>query len=378
MRKPARPPGPAYRLKRSVDVFPAADGRLFLLRSGMDDFEVRDPSGADRALLEALRGGFAGVGELEAVVRPHGVDSAGLGRSLALLEEHGFAERDAGESLLGEEEAARYDRQLIYFADIAAPGDSAAGMQVRLGAARVLMLGCGGLGSWTAAALACAGVGELVLVDDDTVEISNLNRQILFSESDVGALKVDAAETALRRANPRLQVDPVATRIRSATQLSDLLDGVGLVVSTADWPAYELPRWVNLACVDRGVPFITAGQFPPLVRVGPMTIPGRSACLECWESRLRRENPRFAEVTEHLDRDPSTAATLGAASGVVGSLLAMEAIHHLTGAVEPASLGRAHVLNLRTMGVQVERVERDERCLVCRSGATEGGLDAAR
>ena len=361
----ARPRRPALRLKRSVDLFAARDGALYLLQSGMDDFEVTDPSAADRALLERLRDGFAEADELAGLAAPLGMNRDGVHQTLAVLEEHGLVERADAEPLLDDADRERYDRQLIYFADVAPAGLSAAEMQRRLLSSRVLLLGCGGLGSWTASALACAGVGALTLVDDDHVQLSNLNRQILFSESDIGEIKVDAARAALGRNNSRTAIATVCRRIRCPEDLGPLLEGVDLLISTADWPAYELPRWVNRACAAAGVPFITAGQFPPLVRIGPLMVPGTSACLECWERRLLREHPRFAEVTDHLDRSPSDAATLGAASGVVGSLLAMEAVHLLTGAMRPATLGRAHVLDLRSMQTTSEEIHPDPGCPLC-------------
>ena len=186
--------------------------------------------------------------------------------------------RPATGALTGEA-AARYDRQMPYFA-AASPAVGGAAAQRRLLDATVTIVGCGALGSWTAAGLACAGVGRLVLVDDDTVELSNLNRQLLFRRSDVGRAKVDAAHDALEAFNADLVVERVPLRVRSAADVDRVAEGADLIVATADDPPYAIERWCNEVAFARGIPHVSASQFPPHVRVGPLVRPG--------DHRLRR------------------------------------------------------------------------------------------
>jgi len=133
-------------------------------------------------------------------------------------------------------------------------------------------------------------------------------------------------------------------------------------VMTADEPPYELARRVNQACLETGTPWISAGQIPPLVRIGPTLIPGETPCHDCQEARFRREYPGYEALARHRSRNPTDAATLGAASGTIGSLIAMEAIHYLTGAVKPATTGKAMIMDLRTLAVKFEAVGRDPEC----------------
>jgi molybdopterin-synthase adenylyltransferase len=147
-----------------------------------------------------------------------------------------------------------------------------------------------------------------------------------------------------------------------------VLDGADLLIATADWPPYDLPRWINSACLEADVPYITSGQILPLIRIGPMVIPGRSACLECQERHARGAYPLYDELAEFRTAKPADAATLGASSGVVGSMVAMEAIHLLTGEVTPASVDTALIFDLRTMELTREEVARDPGCTACGSG----------
>jgi bacteriocin biosynthesis cyclodehydratase domain-containing protein len=238
----------------------------------------------------------------------------------------------------------------------------------------VTILGVGGLGSWTLCGLACAGVGRLRIVDDDAISLSNLNRQLLYRRTDVGQSKVEVAARAVAAFDPSIAIEPVAARIGDVEDAARAIDGADVVVVTADWPIYDLPQWVNRACCVAGVPWIAAGQVPPLVRVGPLHIPGRSACLECQERAARRAYPLYDELASWRQTHPAVATTLGWASGLVGSLLAGEVVHLLTGA-EPATLGAAVTLDLRTLTVVREVVRRDPACPLC---ALEGGSGRTR
>jgi molybdopterin/thiamine biosynthesis adenylyltransferase len=358
------------RLKPTVEAFPASDGNVYILRGAeLAQYVVADPGPLDRALLEELAYPGPSDGDLLASLGRRGL-RAGEGEVAERLEQLGGLglldpPEAAGVGTLSTEESARYDRQLLYFSDAAPPGTDPAHLQRRLLAARVVVIGCGGLGSWTLCGLACAGVGTLVLVDDDRIELGNLNRQLLFRRSDVGRPKVEVAADALRAFNPGLSVETVPRRVRGVEDVRRVIRGAELVVCTADWPIYEIQRWVNAACVQEGVAHVSAGQIPPTVRVGPLYVPGASACHECQESSGRRRFPLYDELVAFRQSRPVVAATLGPASGLVGSILSMEAIHHLTGLTSPATLGTALVLDLRSYAVHRESVERQPDCSVC-------------
>jgi molybdopterin-synthase adenylyltransferase len=349
-----------WRLKRSVDLFEADNGSIYLLRDGAgDDFVVEQAASWERAMLRGLRDGFVSEGDLGSI------PDCQVDQSLAQLRRARLVEECPRDDRLSPRERERYDRQLIYLADLAGDDASAEELQQRLLRSHVLLVGCGGLGCWTAAGLVGAGVGALTLVDDDVVALSNLNRQILFAESDIGRPKVEVAAAALKRQNRDLDLRLDPHRVGCVEDIARLLCGVDLLIATADWPPHELPRWVNQACLVAGVPHITAGQFPPRLRVGPLVLPHQTSCLECQERQARKAFPLYDEIAEHRARNPATAATIGAVSGIVGSMLAMEAIHLLTGAIRPASVDTALILDLKTMSFSAEKIARDSCCPAC-------------
>jgi bacteriocin biosynthesis cyclodehydratase domain-containing protein len=227
------------------------------------------------------------------------------------------------------------------------------------------MLGLGGLGSWAAYALSCCGVGELVLLDHDRVEESNFNRQVLYRERDVGRLKAEAAAEALAAFDSACRLEPVVRRLESVADARDAVEGMDFVVASADWPAHDIERWVNAACFAAGVPSITMSHSPPVARVGPLYVPGVTGCFECQETSYRARYPLYDELVEQRRRDSAPATTLGPASGVVGTLLALEVMHLLSGVAPPATAGRALLLDMATLETRWEDIARDPECPAC-------------
>jgi bacteriocin biosynthesis cyclodehydratase domain-containing protein len=360
---PVRAPG--LRLRPTLEPFAAPDGNVYLVTGGPDAaFMVEDPSAPQRALLELLSAGVDDVPDLARRLARLGFgdDSLPVADVVDQLAALGVLEPLLTDACPDPE---RYARQLLYFADVA-PLARPEAAQARLRDARVVVLGCGGLGSWALCGLACAGVGTLVLVDDDQVELSNLNRQLLYRAADIGRHKVEVAAEALGAFNPELDLHAVVRRVESAADIEALIDGADLLIETADWPPYDLSRWVNEACTRAGVPHISAGQAPPLLRLGPLYVPGVTACHACQEATTREAYPLF-DALEAFRRSRPTpaAATLGPASGMIGSVLSMEALHHLTGLAEPATFGTSVALDLRTLEVKREPIARRPDCPVC-------------
>jgi bacteriocin biosynthesis cyclodehydratase domain-containing protein len=354
----SRPPRPGLQLKHGLEIFEAPDGHIYLLGGLEGDVVIEGPSPQERDLFARLRAGTDPELALRDCNQPHEVGEA-------LLEAGVLMVRDGGptDSQLSSEERQRFDRQLAYFADMR-PGLEDA-LQARLCRASVVILGVGGLGSWTAAALACTGVGRLVLIDDDRVELSNLNRQLLFRRDQVGTAKVDAAAEALAAFNPELEIVRVPERITGPGQLDAFLEGSQFLVETADWPIHAINSWVNQACHQMRMPHAGAGQFPPLVRIGPMVVPGETGCIACQEQATRSNFPHYDALVAFRQANPLVSATLGPASGVIGSLLAMDICHYLTGIAEPATLGASVTLDLRTWQMDRQPVVRDPDCSVC-------------
>ncbi len=351
------------RLKTTTEVFDSPNGDICLLRpSANSDLLLEGVGERDRELVARLDG------STPRAVLDAEFGAAAVGELIGMLDAEGLLE-DAGEyDGMADSERGRYDRQLRYFADLAPGGLSAPACQSRLREAQVLVLGVGGLGSWAAISLACCGVGELTLVDGDSVELSNLNRQLLYTEDDVGRPKANAAAAAIARFNPGIAVVPVARTLGTPGEIARAVRGSSLVVDAADRPAHDIERWVNSACFEHGVPYITMSHFPPFARVGPLYVPGETGCFNCQERAYRRSYELYDHIVDQRRGSPSPAATLGPVCAFVGGQVALDVVHQLTGLCRPASKGVVRLFDTRTLTVSDEPVPRDPHCEVCAGG----------
>lgn len=236
-------------------------------------------------------------------------------------------------------EVERYARHLV-LREVGGPG------QQRLKAARVLVVGAGGLGAPAALYLAAAGVGRIEIVDPDTVALSNLQRQVLYATADVGRPKTEAAAEHLAALNPEIEVVAHAEPFRA-----ELVAGCDLVLDGTD--SFEVRFAVNAACLAHGVPLVSGaiGRWSGQVGV----FEGRP-CYRC----LVPEIPPDAETCVAV-------GVVGALAGVIGSMMALEAIKRLTGAGQ-ALTGRLLVYEGLTGEARTLKVGADPACPACGQG----------
>ena len=348
------------RIKRTTEEIETPDGDVYLLRpSAENDIRIEQPDAEERRLLAAVDGQRT-LAELRAEFGTEEVDDL-----IAQLGELEVVEDAADDELVPAAELERFDRQLRYFSDVGSGGITPSQCQERLREAKIAVLGVGGLGGWSALSLACTGVGEMRLIDGDRVEVSNLNRQIQFSEADIGELKVERAAARLAAFNSEMKITTEARRLESETDIAEFIAGSDVVIDAADWPAHDIERWCNTACFEAGIPYITMSHFPPIARVGPLYVPGKTGCFVCQEIGYRREYPLFDVAIEQRRAKPSPAATLGPACGLIGGQVGMEVMHLLTGLAKPSTQGVAHIFDLRTMEVKREPVVPEPECPIC-------------
>jgi len=226
--------------------------------------------------------------------------------------------------------------------------------QERIMQARALIIGVGGLGSPAAMYLATAGVGHLTLVDHDTVDATNLQRQIAHTEARVGMAKVESARTTLLAINPGLQITALAERA-DAARLEVLVAQADVVLDCSD--NFATRHALNAACVRHGVPLVSGAAIRfdgQLAVYDPKD--GQSPCYAC----VFPPDAAFEETR---------CATMGVFAplvGIIGSMQAAEALKLLSGAGEPA-VGRLLMLDGRDMRWNDIRLPRNPDCPVCGS-----------
>ncbi len=230
--------------------------------------------------------------------------------------------------------------------------------QRKLESARVVVLGAGGLGSPAAFYLAAAGVGTLVIADDDVVERSNLQRQILHTDGRVGASKLESAATALRALNPRVNIEGLSERVTSAN-VERLLGGADVVLDGAD--NFPVRYLLNDACVKLGIPLVYGAvqRFQGQVSVFDAgRRRGRAPCYRC----LFPQPPAPADAP-----NCSEAGVLGVLPGVIGLLQGTEVLKLILGIGTPLT-GRVLMFDALAMRFHETLLAPDPEWPVCAAG----------
>jgi adenylyltransferase/sulfurtransferase len=225
--------------------------------------------------------------------------------------------------------------------------------QARFAAALVLVIGVGGLGAPVAQFLTAAGVGTITLCDADRVDLTNLQRQILYATNDVGQPKVEAAATRLAAINPEVAIRPLAERV-DGVRLATLVANADVVVDCCD--NFATRHAVNRACVGAGKPLVSGAaiRFDGQIAVFDTRDPA-SPCYHCL----------FGEGDELEETRCATMGVFAPLVGIVGATQAAEALKLLAGIGESLA-GRLLLLDTLAMQWRELRVPRDPECPVCR------------
>ncbi|KMS54337.1 thiamine biosynthesis protein ThiF [Novosphingobium barchaimii LL02] len=236
--------------------------------------------------------------------------------------------------------------------------------QVALSDAHVVLVGCGGIGSPSLQYLAAAGIGRLTLVDDDVIDISNLQRQTIYTPSDVGRPKAETAAEWVRRFDLGLKVEPVIARMGTGNA-HEVLSGADLVLDGCDNFATRL--LVSDTCVELGIPLTSAaiGRFQGQVANFAGHLPGQ-ACYRCF----------VGDAFDAVDCDTCAAdGVLGAMVGMVGTFAAMQAMRVLLAghaAFGEPQFGTLHLIDGMAPSMRPLKIAKDPACKACNRSPVTG------
>ncbi|MGB1239730.1 MAG: HesA/MoeB/ThiF family protein [Pseudomonadales bacterium] len=246
--------------------------------------------------------------------------------------------------MLTDDQLLRYSRHIML-------GDVDVEGQERWFASRVLIIGLGGLGSPVSMYLAAAGIGTLVLVDDDEVDSSNLQRQIVHAESTVGMSKVGSAAQRLSELNPEVSIEQFAVRLEAAA-LREQVAKADLVVDCSD--NFDTRFAVNHACVVEKTPLVVGAAIRMEGQL--MTVDPRIDGAPCYQCLYPTASEQALSCSE--------SGVLSPLVGAIGSIQALEALKVLAGVGEPL-IGRVQILDAKYMQWRELKLKRDPECRAC-------------
>jgi molybdopterin/thiamine biosynthesis adenylyltransferase len=222
--------------------------------------------------------------------------------------------------------------------------------QIRLKNASALVAGVGGLGGTAALYLAAAGIGRMILVHAGNLTLSNMNRQILMKDSEIGKSRVVQAKKTIQEINPDIRI--VISDVRITPGIQHQIDTVQIALSAR--PNFTERRILNRACVVRGIPMVEAAMNGTEGYIFNV-IPGTAPCVDCV---FPEDDPGWEELGFPV---------LGAVSGMLGCIMALEAIKLITGYGKPL-FSQMLLFNTLDMEFRKVKIPRNDQCEVCSKG----------
>ena len=232
---------------------------------------------------------------------------------------------------------------------------------------RVCIVGIGAVGSWIAANLVQSGVENLVLIDNDVVDISNLHRQWGYVTEDVGKRKTTCLSKRLRDMNESVKIQEINSFIREDTLEKINLGKVDLIIDCADKPTVDQTAvWIGEYCMKRNIPHIIAGGYNLHVSlIGQTIIPYKTACVKCFEKQLRRHNELELSNMKKLATPGRKIGSIGPMCSLSASFASLEAIKVLSKLIPPSNINRRGEFNIYNMEIQYHEYNKIEDCEWC-------------
>ncbi|MFC7443169.1 HesA/MoeB/ThiF family protein [Laceyella putida] len=272
-----------------------------------------------------------------------------------------------GSEILSEYQLERYHRNINFFSTYATLEQNKYQYQKKLCEAKVCVVGLGGLGSHIVFDLAGLGVGTIRAIEFDRVERSNLNRQILYTEADIGQKKASIAEQRINMFNPSIHFETLDRQITSANDAFEAINGFDYCILVADRPKTKIALWFNEACVKAGVTLISGGLEAQRA-MHYTVIPHVTGCIQCWVNQVKKRDPisyAILEERRRLNLTGDNTAIVPLVSVCTGLMLA-ELVRLITGVKPSNASGKMISIDFETMTTSVaETWEKDANCEVC-------------
>lgn len=232
---------------------------------------------------------------------------------------------------------------------------------------KICLLGCGGLGSHILYELTAVGFLNITIVDFDKIELSNLNRQILYTESDIGKSKVFTAYENIKKFSPTANINPIEKKMSSKEDVLSVVKGHDLVICVADKPRDKMIDWLNAACVEANVPYINGGLN--LARASFYSvIPHVTGCAECWRDSIKdplQDKVLGMDIQYSVDYSkpaPALSALVSVATGV----MVTEAIKIITNISPPSLSNKLKIFDFADCEIKtVEHWDLKNKCIIC-------------
>lgn len=349
------------RLHRGWGYFTTLEGVEVWSFVSQQRFRIKGPPDVLTKLLEALRDGVPIENSIQNLMSSTQMSSVQVEKVVHRLRELGAVLQAAAvdEQITKIPERSLYDPQVEHFSFWEREGVNGREMDRRLRYRRVVLIGLGGYGSWIALLLSRIGIRHIIAVDMDRVELSNLSRQVLYTQNDIGELKVEAAARHLRESDPDICFEGYPLHIKRSEELIPLLEGADLVFNPFGYMPSRIREAITKACVQSNVPMLLSGSNI----IGPLCVPGQTPCYQC----IVDQNANLTETLSvlHANRWRPPDAPFAPAMSITSSFTILESTRFLSGCTKPRTLHGMYIFNPLNYTIEFRSAERRSDCSVC-------------
>lgn len=262
----------------------------------------------------------------------------------------------------------QYRRNIHFIEDYSVSKEHLEDMWSNILNSTVVIIGLGAVGTWVALNLIQSGVRNLILIDKDIVESTNLHRQVGFKESDIGKLKTDALQKSILKMNPKANI-VTFNKFLNKTLLDDILEpySVDLIINCADSPNVDTTSlWVGEYGLKYNIPHIIGGGYNMhLSLIGQTIIPYKSACVKCFETQLKEINNIDPNSVKKLTVKNRKLGSFGPMCSIISSFIGIEAIKILTKSITPANINRRGEFDIYKMDILYTEYRKLKDCEWC-------------
>lgn len=341
---------------------------LVVLRFNSELFEIKDEFGDIKFLFSLLDGKFNEEELLNEFLKKYPNSEKIFNDYLTSLKEIKVIDY-LYSNPFSKYKASRWSRNFDFYESLSDFGKNKFYYQSKIFDSKICLLGCGGLGSHILYELSAVGFLNITIVDFDNIELSNLNRQILYREEDIGKSKVFTAFDNIKKFSPKSNIFPIEKKIESKSDIINIIEGHDLVICVADKPRDKMIDWLNKACIETKIPYINGGLN--LSRASFYSvIPNVTGCADCWRSEIVDSiqseilDIDIGKSVDYIKPAPALSALVSIAAGV----MVTEAIKIITNITPPFLTNKLKTFEFSSCEMRIaEEWSLNTNCVVCGS-----------
>ena len=350
------------KLGSAISVVKISDSLLEFFKSNTrEQIRLRVQDDTIMNIVDSLDGSLS----IDEIVEKYDVDKESLEKLLMYLESKGILDNTFPHADFNDYE--KFRRPINFLADFSTSHNQLVEMWKNIQSAQVLIIGLGAVGAWTACNLAQSGVKRFILLDPDRVDLTNIHRQYGYSESMVGQLKTDAIEKRLLEYNPKVKVIKCNEYLDKDTLRKFDDEDIDIIINCADKPNVDTTSlWVGEYGMRHNIPHIVGGGYNMhLSLIGQTVIPGKSACVKCFQKQLEEQNTIDSNRVRKLQVKNRKVGSFGPMCSMIASFVGMEAVKVLTKCISPANTNRRGEMNVYTMDITYNDFQKRKDCEWC-------------